>query len=197
MSDSSTDDDIHTDSKSAARHLKPIDEVIVDVAAKLKAIRDRLDIHCADLHFYTRVLGGKWTAEHHGKVADGIAALPRGELGQLFCNTFKYPKNRSYRFKKYGEDAAVKLATYFCQRGSHFLEIWAESDWPEVPFNFLPEHVDAFDDRLFKDWLACMHATSNAFVAGNALLHIVPEGLHGWDAPIDDSDIGSDSDEEL
>ena len=63
-SDSSSSSDSEGDGKSAAqKYFKmPLDFEIADVDAKLKAIRERLDIDCSDLYFYTRVLGGKWTA---------------------------------------------------------------------------------------------------------------------------------------
>ena len=43
---------------------KPIDFIIADVASKLKALKAKLEIDASEFWFYTRILGGKWTAKN-------------------------------------------------------------------------------------------------------------------------------------
>ena len=192
---SDTESEDILDPKSAAkRHKLPAAFIVADVEGRLKAIRERLDVDCSDLHFYTRVLGGRWTAAHFGKVADGIAGLPCGAFAKLFCRTFKFPRHRSYRFNKYGEVNAVRLATYFCRRASYFCSIWEESDNDD--FQFTVEHEALFECDDFLDWVQAQPLTSPQFTAGVLLTRLVPLGLLGHAEPVDDSDIGNSSDDE-
>ena len=169
--------DVDKSSKSAAQALVLTDMLVADVADELAAIRAKYDIDVADLHFYTRVLGGKWTKKHRKKTADGIAGFPRGELGHLFCRKFKWPKKRSYYFSKYSEEGAMQLAQQFVLRSSYFLESWIESDFPEAAFRFTAADIERYDDIEFVEWLIEQDVSSPCFSAGQKLRKLVPFGV--------------------
>ena len=71
------------------------------------------------IHFYTHVLGGKWTKKHLGVAADGIVGRCR-KTAYKWCGMYTFPRQAGHMFKKYGMDAATSLSREYCRRADFF-----------------------------------------------------------------------------
>jgi hypothetical protein len=107
-------------------------ELIVGAAEALEALRhDWVFEDEATMDFYTRILGGKWTAEHAGVIADAVAGYVRGGAPKAWCNRYAFPKQAAFYIVKYKSQAAcTAMAREYCRRGQHFYAIYVEFNDP-------------------------------------------------------------------
>ena len=81
------------------------DDEHVDVDAELAEIRSRWEADAAEEEwFYHRILGGHWTAEHRGVVADGVAGYPRAGLPMQWAITYKWPRQFGCAYAAHGQE---------------------------------------------------------------------------------------------
>jgi hypothetical protein len=73
-----------------AEDLVPLaEERIIVIAEELEAIRHEWRFEDQDdMFFYTKILGGLWTAAHVGVVADGVGGYARAGLASDWCRLF-------------------------------------------------------------------------------------------------------------
>ena len=88
-----------------------------------------------DLHFWLKVLGGRWTARHIGVPADRVATFARSGDARAFCRRFDMPSMSSFSFRKFGEANAVETCRGVQRKLLYFFMIWMEADDPEFRFS--------------------------------------------------------------
>ena len=122
----------------------PDDKVLQEALAALEG--ERLDLAAADTavgqgDFRTQALGGKWTLQHRGHVADAIQGAARGALAQDFCTRRSLPKSIRFELTAYSADACGVLARAWCHKMQYFFNIELQDG----------KHIDKakFDPDLF------------------------------------------------
>ena len=82
----------------------------------------------AAMQFYTRIMGGVWTAAHCMVAANAVSMFARGGLATTWATRYKWPKMRAYAYAKYGQLAAHHLASELARRSQHFYLLWEASE---------------------------------------------------------------------
>ena len=73
-----------------------------DVDSELARLREDVaeEAH-AEMYFYARVRGGRWTAANRGVVADAIYGYARGGIARAFCDNYNFPKKMRTKIMKH------------------------------------------------------------------------------------------------
>jgi len=147
---------------------------VEDVVEELAAFRaDHNPSLAEDLFFFTRIIGGQWTAAHRGVVADAVAGFARGGAPKEWCNKFKWPKQHANCYSLYGIEGANHLASEYVRRSHYYFQLWLESD--DQHFSYEQHHIDGYEENLeFMEWLCEQPADSDAFARGSDLVKITP-----------------------
>ena len=94
-------------------------------AKRLEWACDAEDVGAA---FLTRVLGGKWTAENLGLVADAIQGYASTNDAKEWCKLYGVQTAARFNFARYGEPVCAALAQYWASAMGHFYSIWARGE---------------------------------------------------------------------
>jgi hypothetical protein len=124
--------------------------------------------------FQLKILGGKWTAQHVGTVADRVAANASGQVAKDWCTIFGWPKSTSFSFNRYSEAGAVQLAREVVRRGNYFYKLWLHSE-EEDPQYTVAQHAGYVEDLEWLDWICAEDNASLGFARGQAVRSMVPE----------------------
>ena len=127
-----------------------------------------------DLDFHTRLLCGKWTKKHKGKLADACAYLARGKFVKEWCSYYGFPRSRAFYFSKYGTEEAHILADALVRRAQYFYDIYMaqEDDW----YVFTPEDISGYEDTLeFVNWLLQQDQYGLAYLAAMEIRKLFPK----------------------
>lgn len=92
------------------------------------------------VNFADLVLGGAWTEENRGVLADGVKASARGKAAQVWCERYHIGKEKSFRFGRYGERPVAFLSDFWCSRMQYFFDLYADGD-PET-FAYTAEDLE-------------------------------------------------------
>ena len=116
----------------AAEPPEPVLAAAVDedgVWEELAALREEFhNPEEAAMQFYTRIMGGVWTAAHCLVAANAVSMFARGGLATRWATRYKWPKMRAYAYAKYGQLAAHHLASELARRSQHFYALWEASE---------------------------------------------------------------------
>jgi hypothetical protein len=149
-----------------------------DVDSELARLREDVaeEAH-AEMYFYARVRGGRWTAANRGVTADAISGYARGGIARAFCDIYNFPKEMSFFFRRYGDEGSRMLTNEFRKRGDYFCDLWVSSTLDDFVFTqqMLDDYTDAFE---FIDWLCAQPMDSPSFARGNELRLLGPK--LGW-----------------
>ena len=93
-----------------------------DVDGELAEVRELLAGGDDDPQEYYKVtvLGGRWTKEHTGEVADYVLAKARGGLADEWAQAVDFPRSRRFSMNRYTREGARWLAKEFARRGNFF-----------------------------------------------------------------------------
>ena len=152
------------------------EEVDIDVVREqLACVRAQYEEDLGDDDgFHVKILGGKWTAEHIGTIADRVSANARGQAAMEWCAEFKWPRMTSFAFNRYSEVGAVELAREVARRANHFYRLWLWSD--DDPFRYTPEHLESYiEDFEWLDWMCAQDPNSVSFARGQLLRQMLPK----------------------
>jgi hypothetical protein len=152
----------------------PEDLVLVDVAEQLAAFRaDNAVDFAEDVFFFTRILGGRWTVEHRGVLADGIGGYARGGIPREWCDIYSWPKQHANYYGRYGLAGATLLASEYMRRSHYFIVLWLECE--EEVFRYEQHHIDGYNESLeFVTWLCDQPVDSATFARGSDLRQLRP-----------------------
>ena len=78
--------------------------------------------------FATRVLGGKWIAEHLGLVADAVQACASTSDAECWCKVCGVQTPTRFSFERYGGAICVALARYWASAMGYVYAQWVRSD---------------------------------------------------------------------
>ena len=124
--------------------------------------------------FYVRVLGGKWTAEHVGQMADAAQGLARGGGPLKWCRQFKFPRWRRFGIQRFSMMSAHMLAGEFCRRGMFFYNMWLERGSP-ANMSYSADDAASYEETLeWVTWLTELDVESMEFEVGLEIRKLVP-----------------------
>ena len=125
-----------------------------------------------DRYFYVKLLGGKWTATHKKLVSDAASCHARA-LAVDWCDAFKFPKQAGFYHSVYGAEGARVLGREVARRGTHFFELYLESDdgWTQYSDKELSSYVESID---WVEWLSEQDIMSPQFERGMEIRRILP-----------------------
>ena len=171
-------DDEHADEPPAFNELSgdQLEEVDIDVVREqLAGVRAQYEEDLGDDEgFHVKILGGKWTAENIGTIADRVSANARGQAAMEWCAEFKWPRMTSFAFNRYSEVGAVELAREVARRANRFYRLWLWSD--DDPFRYTPEHLESYnEDFEWLDWMCAQDPNSVSFARGQLLRQMLPK----------------------
>lgn len=153
------------------------DEVdAIEVGAELARLREEWDFEEGrEMSWYTRVLGGRWTVQNKGVIADGVLGTCRASAKE-WSLAYGWPRSRTYYFSRYTREGAHKLAEEFCRRSEHFYRLFVDDGAVDSwEFAYNQSHIDSYEESLeFISWLCEQDIESPMFAAGNDLRRLVP-----------------------
>ena len=91
--------------------------------------RERQEPEGAD--FQTCVRGGAWTKQHKRITADAVAAMAATPEAKQWLHSLEGNRMASFSILKFGEEAAMLMASEWCRRRQHFFNLWTERATPE------------------------------------------------------------------
>ena len=146
--------------------------------AELRIIRD--DVHgdrIDDEQFFRlQVLGGRWTLENVGVVADSSICHARGKLVRDWCEAYRFPKQKTFSFNLYTRDGAVRLAKEVRRRANYFARIFFTLDPDELEdFEYTQDHIDKCgEDADFFAWFLGYPIGHPCYERGLEVIRISP-----------------------
>ena len=104
----------------------------------------------AAMQFFTRIMGGVWTAAHCMVAANAVSMFARGGLATRWARRYKWPTMRAYAYAKYGQLAAHSLASELARRSQRCYALWeaCESD----AFLYCAAALNSYEVTL--EWVA-------------------------------------------
>ena len=78
--------------------------------------------------FQTGILGGAWTHEHIGRVADAYRGFAATADAKAWCQMYQLQIAMRFTINAYGEAISAGLALHWCRRMEYFYGIWYEQD---------------------------------------------------------------------
>ena len=109
------------------------------------------------IHFYSRIVGGRWTAEHVGVAADSSIAYARRHSYD-WCRMYRWPRQKGFAFATYSERNAVELSKEWVRRGNYYKQLWDDAGSP-LDFAYTDAHVEGYEESLvFLEWACSIDA---------------------------------------
>ena len=145
-----------------------------DVREELAGLREEFEAEVAeDEGFHLQILGGKWTAEHVGKVADRVACFARGHLAFEWCRQYQWPRMTSFAFRKFTQAGAVELAREVTNRSNYCYALWLSSDVPV--FRYSEADLEGYLEGLeWINWMLAQEVESVSFSRGMQIRRMLP-----------------------
>jgi hypothetical protein len=151
-----------------------VEDVVIEVADDLAAIREHYAGDPEWRWFHVRVLGGAWTLEHVGVVADTIGGYARTTDVKNWCHLHGWPRQMSFSIRKYGGEAANILGTEFCDRGHYFYELYLAAGSPD-DFVYTMEHRNQYEPSMeWLDWITALPIEDDLFAKASSINDLVP-----------------------
>ena len=169
--ESDSDDD--TDSEHSSLDIAA---EVVDVAAELAELRAGSRVGDEDEdYFYLQIRGGALTKKYKKVVADSASGRARAGVATLWCTRYKFPRSKTFSFKKYDPEPAKELAREYTRRASFFFKLWFDSDeW--VDFVYDQSHIEAYEwHREWLDFMCEVDVDSTTFRMGTAVQELAPK----------------------
>ena len=170
----SCEDGSETEAEAAGSQPPAEEELDVDqIREDLQELREqwREDAD-ARQWFYTRILGGAWTATHKKKLADAVAAFPRAGAPTRWCQHFHWPKQISFAYGTYGPEDAHRMANEFLARSTFFL-LWYQSEDPL--FRYSDADLESYSSSYeHLSWLTSLPLDSAALDRTLEIERLVP-----------------------
>ena len=149
---------------------------VVDVMAELRRAVDEFADHgdIDGVHYYTRLLKGHWTMEHHGVWSDSIGAFARAHVRRGFLASYVGPKQKSFAHAKYdGAYNSQMLAREWVRKLDYYCTVYFErGEAPDLDFAS-PELVCG-EDNASIEWACTIDLDSGVFDAIREVRHYVP-----------------------
>ena len=109
--------------------------------------------------FKVGILGGKWTMEHVGKVADAFRGYACTADSKAWCDLYLFQNAMRFNISAYGEKTASALALHWARRMEYFYNVWyaqellhyhfTDADYEALPFT--EELADALEHVPIED----------------------------------------------
>ena len=113
-------DDDTSDDDDAPPHIDLKEEVKAK-GQSLEEIRREWAFRFSEQNwFYVHHRGGDWTEEFVGVRSNEVAGKSSAGVARDWCRHFKFPKQRSFAYKRYTLPGANELAREYVRRGHHF-----------------------------------------------------------------------------
>ena len=170
------DEDSTDSSESVVAAVSDVDmDVIMERLAGIRAEYADSDVE-EEGAFVLKILGGKWTAAHVGKVADRVAANSSGMAAKTWCDLYNWPKTTSFSFSRYSEAGAVVLARQVVRRGNYFYRVWLNAD-PDL-FRYSDADLAGYpEDVEWLDWMIAQELESISFKRGTEVRSMLPKAI--------------------
>ena len=132
-----------------------VDARLEDAADRLRDLRDEYaaedDDDLPELHFYVRILGGKWTVLHKDVDADAATMFAR-QHAKRWCHLFHWALQKGFAFSAYGQAESVHLAKAWARKGNYFCDIWYAAGAADE-FEYSHEQLASYVEQdTFLDW---------------------------------------------
>jgi hypothetical protein len=140
-----------------APEVEPLDEAEMEAVFEiLEAKRAKLSAEAYEppTHFHTSILGGAWTASHHGLPYDNFKAYCSGAQPTEWCRRHFGIQQATFAIRKFGDEAAAAMALYWCHRMEYFYGL-GQPSWPA-------EYSYTASDRMGAPMLADMPVFAKA-----------------------------------
>lgn len=127
------------------------DDIITKAWEDLAEKRREWELAGGSAHddFFTRVLGGAWTATHKKKAFDAVAGMARNSVAKTWCRRYGLNIEASFSLAKYGESDAPMLALQWCDRMQHYFLIYKANGAGD--YHYTDEDMESFEESL--DWV--------------------------------------------
>ena len=133
-------------------------------------------------NFALKWLGGNWTYEHHGVVADKVAAAAVGSIASDWCVGYGLQTRYTFSIEHYTREGAVMLARETCRRLEHFISFFIEAR--DENFLYTEEMLNSYqEDATWQNLVSLWPAASKFHKRAIRLRSIVPEN---WDEAEED-----------
>ena len=154
------------------------DEEPFDLPEELHAVREALELDDSDAvdYFNMRILGGVWTFEHAGEVADAAMGYARGGLATAWAAAYNYPKSKRFHFGRYGRENARMLAKEYIRKGNYFCRMWVDSDDDAEAFVYTRAMVAGYVPSYeFINWAADLAIDDPSFDMALEVRELAPD----------------------
>jgi hypothetical protein len=91
--------------------------------------------------FKVGILGGKWTMEHVGKVADAFRGYACTADAKAWCDLYLFQNAMRFNISAYGEKTASALALHWARRMEYFYNVWYAQELPR--YNYTDDDYEA------------------------------------------------------
>lgn len=147
------------------------------VEEELAEVRDLLALDPTERqeYFVVRVLGGRWTKEHTGEVADYVMAKARGGLADEWARAVGFPRSRRFSMNRHTAEGARELAKELARRGDFFCSQYYDGWTAAGPFKHsAASHALYSESGEYLDWACSLDIDGPCFVAVVELQQICP-----------------------
>lgn len=128
-----------------------------EVRGELLALRSEwgLDMGDAQEFFFLGILGGSWTLQNRGVLADSVGGFAKPGLAKEWCRSFEFPMQQAYAFARYGREPSNQLAQEFVRRAALLFKMWLDG---AGSFEYRQEHIDAYTKGdEWRTWVASLN----------------------------------------
>jgi hypothetical protein len=98
--------------------------------------------------FKTSIMGGKWTKEHVGMVADAFRGYAATGDAKAWCVLYHLQNAMRFNISAYGEKTANALALHWARRMEYFYNVWYAQELPNYRFTAADYEAMPFTEVL-------------------------------------------------
>ena len=111
---------------------------------------------------------------HTGAVADSMRGEAASASAKSWCETFAFPKSKTFSIERYGYESCKRLSAEYCRHGLFFYKIWEAVGLP-ADFTHTVELLASIDDDVdFDLYLHSLPAGDPAIAKGTEMSNLAP-----------------------
>jgi hypothetical protein len=157
------------------------EDAVAAVASELEALKEQAGHGLGDLHFKVRVLGGDWSVARVKSDASNVGSYPADKSTALWCQAVGWPPTpgqKTFACRKFGTDAAQRLAGELNRRANHFCGGWIADGSPSG-YSFDELHAAYRSPLEYNDWIDTLPIASDAWKAAEVMRDLKPLPVPG------------------
>ena len=171
---------VHPASSGASSSSGPsslAEDAVAALVGELEALREEAGHGLGDGHFKVMVLGGDWSVARFNVSSRNVGSFPVDKSTTLWCKAVGWPPSpgqKTFACKKFGTEAARRLAEELNRRANHFIEGWIDAG-SASGYHFLALHEAYRCPEEYNQWFECLPISSAAWKAAMVIRELIPQ----------------------